>query len=401
TARRTAAPGRGDAGRGGTVRGAYRPPFWARWLVVLGAIVALVGFGGMAVAKFYVGQLTKGIETTTAALDTGDAEAQQRAAARLPTGAIDMLLLGLDTRTGWNETGQLSRADTIVVLHISASRDQAYLISIPRDTVARIPADEEMEFRGATTRINSAYAYGSAQGRGWSGGARLTAAAVTELTGLEFDGVAVIDFSGFKRVVEALGRVRMCVERDTWSSHYSIGDEGAPVYDSGRDGSRPGPKPWIHQAGCRAMEGWEALDFARQRYGLPNGDYDRQKHQQQLLRAMAGRATSAGVLTSPKRVAEVLAAAGQSLKLDTRGVPVADFLFGLKSLAAADLVAIKTNGGTFASAGKGGGETITYATQKMFAAASKDRLGQFLMEHPEFIATDPVVQPSKRPRKRS
>ena len=50
-------------------------------------------------------------------------------------------------------------------------------------------------------------------------------------------------------------------------------------------------KPIWHEKGCKDMEGWEALDYARQRYGLTNGDYDRQRHQQQLIKAMAKKAS--------------------------------------------------------------------------------------------------------------
>jgi len=360
--------------------------------VAVGLLLSVVGFGGLAGAHYFLGRLTAGIQTTTTVLtDSGDPPG---GSGRLPRGAINLLMLGLDTREGWDETGQASRSDTIIVLHIAASHDQAYLISIPRDTVAQIPADEELDFQGATTRVNAAYAYGSGQGRGWTGGARLATAAVADLTGLTFDGVAVIDFAGFRNVIDAVGSVRMCVEQDTWSSHYSVGRHGQQVYDVGREGSRPRWNNWVHEAGCRDMAGWEALDYARQRYGLPNGDYDRQRHQQQLLRAMARQATSSGVLASPARLAAVLAEAGESLKLDTHGVPVDDFLFGLKAIAAADLISLKTNDGTFAGIGKGGGEMITDATRHLFDAASDDELGEFLMAYPEYIAADASPAPS-------
>ena len=81
-----------------------------------------------------------------------------------------------------------------------------------------------------------------------------------------------------------------------------------------------------HEKGCKDMEGWEALDYARQRYGLKNGDYDRQRHQQQLIKAIAKKASGSGVLTNPIKVNSLIKSAGKAFVLDTGGVPVADFL---------------------------------------------------------------------------
>jgi hypothetical protein len=133
------------------------------------------------------------------------------------------------------------------------------------------------------------------------------------------------------------------------------------------------------------MQPWEALEFSRLRHSS-NGDYDRQRHQQQLLRAMAKKATSAGIISNPAKVANILSAAGSSLKMDTHGVPVNDFLFGLKGLAAADLIPIKTNGGTFAATG--GGEGVTVVTKDLFQAAAADKLREFLAGHPELLIND-------------
>ena len=61
-------------------------------------------------------------------------------------------------------------------------------------------------------------------------------------------------------------------------------------------------------------------------------------------------------------------------------------MFGLKSLAAADLIPIKTNNGTFAA--DGGGEGVTPDTRAMFQAAADDRLAEFLAGHPEMLISD-------------
>jgi anionic cell wall polymer biosynthesis LytR-Cps2A-Psr (LCP) family protein len=143
---------------------------------------------------------------------------------------------------------------------------------------------------------------------------------------------------------------------------------------------------WFHK-GCRTMAPWEALEFSRIRHSA-NGDYDRQRHQQQLLRAMAKKAGSSGVLTNPAKVANILKAAGSALKMDTHGVGVQDFIFGLKSVAAADLIPIKTNDGTYASIDGGAAESFNADTQDLFKATADDNLSDFLVRHPAMLISD-------------
>jgi anionic cell wall polymer biosynthesis LytR-Cps2A-Psr (LCP) family protein len=130
------------------------------------------------------------------------------------------------------------------------------------------------------------------------------------------------------------------------------------------------------------MKPWEALEYSRIRHSA-HGDYDRQRHQQQLLRAMAKKATSNGVLTDLSKVSKLLAAAGSSLKMDTNGVSITDFFFGLKGLAKAELLPIRSNSGSFVT--NGDGEGINDVTRQLFDATAKDKLEPFLLDHPEMV----------------
>jgi LCP family protein required for cell wall assembly len=366
-----------------------RAPLWAKLVTVAGTVLTLVSAGGLVAVQYFLGQLTGNIQTTSSVLD--DKAVGGASAGKLPAGAMNLLMLGLDTRQGWDKNGETSRSDTILILHITALHDQAYMISIPRDMIATIPADKSIGFNGSTEKINSAYAYGSMNGRGWTGGAKLATKAVHKLTGIGFDGVVVIDFDGFKGILEAMGGVYMCVDKDMWSSHYTVDSHGKVQYAVGADPTSPPRNALWFRKGCRNMAPWEALEYSRLRHSS-NGDYDRQRHQQQLLRAMAKKATSAGIMTNPAKVTKILSAAGSSLKMDTHGVPVNDFVFGMKGLAAADLIPIKTNGGTFASTG--GGEGATQVTRELFQAAAADRLGEFLVGHPELVISDSAAKAS-------
>jgi anionic cell wall polymer biosynthesis LytR-Cps2A-Psr (LCP) family protein len=170
-----------------------------------------------------------------------------------------------------------------------------------------------------------------------------------------------------------------------WSSHYTIDSKGKVEYAKGADPTSPPRNALWFRKGCRNMAAWEALEFSRLRHST-NGDYDRQRHQQQLLRAMAKKASSAGIISNPAKVSHILTAAGSSLKMDTHGVDITDFVFGLKGLAAADLVPLKTNNGTFLNTGAG--EGTNKETQELFQAAAADKMGDFLINHPELIIND-------------
>ncbi|HET6479070.1 MAG TPA: LCP family protein [Actinoplanes sp.] len=371
----------GGAGKRKSKR--HKAPLWAKLLTTFGVVLAIIAVSGLVGVKYFLGKLTSNIQTTSSVLDSGSNSGNKSVkAGKLPEGAMNLLMLGLDTRTGWGE-GE-SRSDTILMLHINAKHDQAYMISIPRDTVARIPGDASMGLNPQTNKINSAYFFGSQNGRGWQGGAKLATKAVNELTGVKFDGVVIIDFNGFKGILEAMGGVRLCVDKRMWSSHYIV-KNGKVEYAEGADPKSPPRNAFWYEKGCRNMAPWEALEFSRIRHSS-NGDYDRQRHQQQLLRAMAKKASSSGVMGNPARVSRILDAAGKSLKMDTHQVPVENFIFGLKGLAAGDLIPIKTNGGTFAAGD--GGEGITDETRKLFEATTADKLPEFLSRHPEMLIND-------------
>jgi hypothetical protein len=163
--------------------------------------------------------------------------------------------------------------------------------------------------------------------------------------------------------------------------------DGKPMYlAEARKTGKPMKTLW-HEVGCKDMAGWEALDYARQRYGLKNGDYDRQRHQQQLIKAMAKKASGSGVLTNPLKVNDLIKAAGKAFVLDTGNAKVADFMFTLKGVAANDLVLLRTNNGTFAGNGQGR-ETLTAESRAMFTAVREDKLGDFIISNPGVVAKE-------------
>ncbi|GAA1635432.1 LCP family protein [Catellatospora bangladeshensis] len=352
-------------------------PLWAKLTVTLGALLMMVAGGAIVGIRSLVGN----VEDTVQVVNVLDDGKEGGPKGNNLNGPINMLLLGIDVRATQEKNN--ARADTVILLHIPATHDQAYLMSIPRDTMVEIPKNTKTRYNGGTDRINAAFYFGAQNGGGWAGGLSLTAKTVSNLTGIEFNGAAVIDFGGFKKVIDALGTVNICVESNTESLHYYHVD-GKVKYVNENEAHRRGLKAYMHKKGCREMPGWEALDYSRIRKSLDDGDYGRQRHQQQLIKAMAKKAGSSGVLTDMGKINGVLKAVGESMILDTHGTQLIDFLFTLKDLAGADLVLLKTNAGWFNSTGSGG-EQLSEGTMDMFRAAKNDTLGQFTLLNPQFV----------------
>jgi LCP family protein required for cell wall assembly len=361
-----------------------RSPLWARLAVTFGAVVLMLSVGALAGAHVLIGEATRNITQDNL---LGDGSKSAAEGGDSVDGAIDMLLLGVDVRQGWEENN--TRADTIVILHIPATHDQAFLISVPRDMLAEIPPFARNGFPGATAKVNDAFYYGAQNGGDWSGGAQLMAETLKNLTGIGFDGAAIIDFGGFRNVIDALGGVRMCVDEETVSHHMVLLD-GEQMYktDARRTGRRWAAEPVVYQQGCQEMNGTQALDFSRQRYGLSDGDYGRQRHQQQMIKAIVRKATSSGVTTNPLQVNNLIHAAGAAFTLDTGGIPVADFIFALKGVATGDVLTLNTNGGRFNPVTIEGTEyeQLSELSVDMFAAVREDRLLDFVIENPAVVS---------------
>ncbi len=225
-------------------------------------------------------------------------------------GPFNYLLIGSDQRP---TSPNSHRADSIVIVHIPAGLDRAYLISIPRDLRVTIPPYPQGGYKGGADKINSAFQYGQADG------AKLLSATVTNLTGVRFDGAAIVDFTGFKRVVDLLGGVDVCVDKQVTSIHTGH----------------------IFPMGCYRMDGAQSLDYARQRYGLPRGDYDRQRHQQQILKGIAQKLTDPSVLANPLKLDQTIRAIGGTMTVDTNGVPLNDLVISLRHIRADNVYGIR------------------------------------------------------------
>ena len=209
--------------------------------------------------------------------------------------AVNVLLMGSDSREGQTSkkygdpdlyTGE--RSDTTILLHLSADRSFATAVSIPRDTWVMLPeCNVDGETVGAfEAKFNTAFEIG---------GPGCTVKLVEQMTGLTIDNFAVIDFEGFKNVVNALGGVEVCLTE--------------PASDPASDLELP--------AGTSVVSGEQALSFVRARKTLSDGsDLSRIKRQQAFLSSMIREASSTGLLLNPVKLYSTLDAATSGLTTD-------------------------------------------------------------------------------------
>ncbi len=330
----------------------------------------------------------------------------QKSAAKV-TGAKNILLVSLDTRPSWSKSHEPSRSDSIIIMHVPADHSTAYMLSIPRDTLIGIPAynNGAIKYAGGQDKINAAFAYGS---RGLDGdqaiqdGTKLLALTIQQKFGIVPDAAAIIDYSGFKQIIQVLGKVCMYVDENVTSIHIGHTADGKQAVPYKTDNAGiiqyriAGVTPNKYTIGNHCFTPVQALDYARQRDLLSknDGDYGRQRHQQQLLKAIMKTAVSKG-LSSPTKLPGLLDAIGKAMVVDTGGIKLEDWALGMKNINPDHLVTLKTNtdvGGFFTvpkaqtPAGVGSAQGLDPESLAMFQAAKDDTLSAFVLGHASWVA---------------
>jgi LCP family protein required for cell wall assembly len=378
-------------------RKSNRPPdpWQAKTAVILGAVLMVLSGFVVVGGKIFTSLANNTVKTENLLPDN------MKAAGNNINGPVNILMLGMDERT--NSTATI-RTDSIIVVHINAAHDHVYLVSLPRDTMVQVPAYPASGFRGGTLKLTESFGVGNQDKQGHgddspTGRARgvglLTAAINVLVPNLKFNAVAMINFVGFQKLVEALGGVDMCIDQRVESVHYAKSGKymGEDIYHG------PG---YVYLPGCRHLQPWEALDYVRQRENLPHGDYDRQRHQQQFLQAIFKQLASAGTLTNISKFGQLRDAVGSLLTLDLGNAQVADWIFSFKSIRPSDVTMIQTNGGNYSSQDVDGKsyQVLSAESNKLMDALTSDSLATFVASHPTWVAsaggtTAPTATPTK------
>ncbi|MGW3108363.1 LCP family protein [Streptomyces sp. NPDC001100] len=214
---------------------------------------------------------------------------------------INLLVIGSDGRnnaadcklgggcgSGSSTVGH--NADVEMVVHVSADRSNATVMSVPRDTMTQVPACKDPDSSQATAgyygQINSALQYGPA----------CQVKTVHQLTGITIDHFVMLDFAGVVKMSDAVGGVSVCVSDNVYDtySHLKLAK------------------------GTHTLKGTAALEFVRSRHGFGDGsDLGRTVSQHLFLSAMIRKFKSAGTLANPAKVYSLADAATKALTVDT------------------------------------------------------------------------------------
>jgi LCP family protein required for cell wall assembly len=216
--------------------------------------------------------------------------------ANASTGPLNILVLGSDVRTGKGNTGYGNgswepgqHSDTNLVVHLSADRQSAVVVSIPRDSMVPSPkncAPDQPKSDWVVKQWNKNFN---------EGGAGCVIHTLEGNTGLFITHYVTVDFNGFKSMVDALGGVPVCTP-------IAIDD----------------PESKLHlTAGRHVLDGQQALGYVRVRKTLGDGsDLGRIKRQQAFLSSVAQEATKTSLLLRPDKLFSFLNAATELLTTD-------------------------------------------------------------------------------------
>ncbi|MFD8414912.1 LCP family protein [Streptomyces sp. NPDC059650] len=271
---------RGDRARGG------RP----RWGVRLAGGLAAVVLGSGAVGHAVMTGLDTGIERVDPFKDMKN---------RPQAGhGLNFLLVGTDGRDRISREDRREYrlggapchcTDTVMLVHLSADRARASVVSLPRDSYAELPAHRD----GSTgkqhgphpVKLNAAYA---------EGGPQLTVRTVEHMTRVKIDHYLEVDFTSFMRTVDAMGGVEICT---------------AKVLDDRNTGLHLLP-------GTHRLSGGQALQYVRSRHVDGAADLGRMQRQQRFVAALIKQATTGGVLLNPVKFKQVSSTLLGSVRAD-------------------------------------------------------------------------------------
>jgi polyisoprenyl-teichoic acid--peptidoglycan teichoic acid transferase len=260
------------------------------------------------------------------------------------TGTLNYVLLGSDSRDPGNEGN--GRSDTILLVHLNAKRNKAYIISFPRDMYVNIPGYGK-------NKINAAFAFG---------GAPLAVRTLEDLTGVRMDHVALIDFEGFIRLTEDLDGVTV-TNKTAFSSH-----------------------GFYYPEGKITIAGEEALWFVRERKLLPGGDLDRAENQRNMIKAIAQKGLSVRVISDPATFINFVGNVAKHLTVDNdlSDEEITRTAHSLR-LTGKDIDLLQAPISGFASTGDGQSIDVvdTAKMAELSHAMKKDKLSEYVKKYPQ------------------
>lgn len=248
-----------------------------RFFRILLLIVLLATIGGVGYGAYLLYTINQVADDSYKELDSTKTSELREEEVTMDEDPVTILLTGIDDYVE-NDKG---RADVLLLLALNPKTKEIAMVSIPRDTLAYIPDV------GEKRKINSSYAYGDMEG---------TVETVQNFLDVPVDYYIKTGVDGFKDVVDELGGITVNVPFD----FKQVDLDNKYVY---------------FKKGEMDLDGREALAFVQMRYEDPEGDFGRQKRQQEAIRAMAEKAIS---LNTISKADKVIKTAGSHIETNIR-----------------------------------------------------------------------------------
>jgi len=209
--------------------------------------------------------------------------------------------------------GGANLTDSIMVISIDQDKKDAYMVSLPRDLW--VDYDTTGCSVGYQGKLNAQYFCASDDGEDEKAGAAALQKKAGEILGLDIQYYIHMNFTAVVEAVNAVGGVDVKIESEDprgiqdrnfdWKCNYTC------YYVNYKNGET------VH------LDGERALALARARnaqggYGLPGGNFDREKNQQKIIKALLEKAVSAGTLTNLSSVTGLLDALGNNLRTNVQ-----------------------------------------------------------------------------------
>ena len=246
-------------------------------LISLGLVAVLVLGVGIVIGGYLNGLRDSYEKRTVVDISRGPSDGERPE--QIEGSGRNILLLGSDKRSAEDAAAEGvsgQRSDVMMLVHISDDNKSVYVTSFPRDLYVDIPGHGK-------DRINAALAFG---------GVGLALTTVENYTGVPIDHVALIDFDGIKGLVDTLGGVDVQVPQD-----FTVGDIQ-------------------FTEGVQTLNGEEALAFVRERKQFSDGDFQRNRNQQAVLKGIAVKLISADTLSDPRKLSATIESISPFLTTD-------------------------------------------------------------------------------------
>ena len=234
------------------------------------------------------------------------------------TDPFTILLMGVDSEIDGLNANASFNGDTLMLITFNPKTLNATMFSIPRDTYVPIACNNNRY-----AKINSSAAYGTS----------CVIDTVEQLTDITIDYYVKINFKGVVDLVDALGGIEVDIEKPDFNYNHGI-NCGGKFCEQNSDRNTSASGMIYLDPGLQTINGEEALAYSRCRHLYLQSDIDRNKHQQQVVEAIAKKAANLENLTNFEKILNSIT---KNITTNMSSKQILSFYDVLKSMIASSL----------------------------------------------------------------